>query len=216
MKNVLVVSVHPDDETLGCGGTILSHQLNGDRVFCLWVTNGNLDQESLLPELMKRYKFEGTYSLDFPEVVLDDISLSEIIPRISEVVTETEANILYIPNRSDPHSDHRRVFDACQACIKSFRYPSVEKVMMMEVQSETDFAPVLPESIFLSNVFVDITEVYEAKMKIVKLFKAELLPGPLTRSISSIEALSRYRGSQINVEHAESFMLLKEIVRRKV
>tara|TARA_B100000242_G_scaffold117764_1_gene82316 strand:- start:9339 stop:9989 length:651 start_codon:yes stop_codon:yes gene_type:complete len=212
-KKVLVVSVHPDDETIGCGGTILKYKSDGFEVACMYITDGNKFQKRKIKELNKLYNFDNFYRLKFPEILLDDISLSVIIPKISKVFNEFKPNILYLPNRSDPHSDHRKTFEACQACIKSFRYPSLEKILMMEIISETDFSPNLPENCFIPNVFVDITNFYKQKINILKIFKSEILEKPFTRSISTMEAYNRYRGSQINVEYAESFMLVKEIFR---
>lgn len=208
---VLIVSVHPDDETLGCGGSALWHLSAGDEVFCLHVTEGNENQRALIQPLKEKFGF-SSISLKFPEITLDDLSLSKLIPPIAGVMNEVEPAIVYLPNRSDPHSDHRRIFDACQTCIKNFRYPFLRKVMMMEVISETDFAPPLPENVFIPNVFVDISEFMDRKIEILKLFSSELLEYPNTRSLDTMRAYNRYRGSQINAAYAECFMLLKETI----
>lgn len=211
-NRVLVISVHPDDETLGCGGTLLRHQQEGDEIFCAFVTNGNEEQAPLIPKLDLFYGFSETFQLDLPEITLEDISLSQIIPKIADVTRQVRPTVLFLPNRSDPHSDHRRTFDACQACIKTFRYPYIKKVLMCEIQSETDFSPALPENVFIPTVYVDISAFFERKMQILRLFQSELLDYPSTRSLDSIKAHHRYRGSQANCEYAEAFMLLKEIV----
>src|SRR5690554_1192806 len=211
MKNILVISVHPDDETLGCGGTIFKHKNDGDKVFCLLVTNGNSIQAGLVSKLRDLYGIEFIQA-NLPEIILDDLSLSELIPVFSDVFNKTRPHTIYLPNRYDVHSDHRKTFEACQACFKSFRYPFIKRVLMMEVISETDFAPALPENHFIPNVFIDISSYMEQKMEIINIFESELLEHPLTRSINSIKAYQRYRGSQINVEYAECFMLIKEIL----
>lgn len=211
MKKILCVSVHPDDETLGCGGTLLKHKANGDEIYCVHVTNGNERQESVIRLLRKLYGFKETYQLGLPEIKLTDIPLSEIIGKLSAVIQQVKPDYLYIPNRSDAHSDHRIVFEALTACTKSFRYPFIKKIMMCEVISETDFSPALPENIFIPNVFMDISDFIERKHEILNVFESELLTSPYTRSIDAILALSKYRGSQINVNYAEAFMLLKEV-----
>lgn len=211
MKKILCVSVHPDDETLGCGGTLLKHKANGDEIYCVHVTNGNEKQESIICLLRELYGFKKTYQLGLPEIKLTDIPLSEIISKLSAVIQQVKPDYLYIPNRSDAHSDHRIVFEALTACTKSFRYPFIKKIMMCEVISETDFSPALPENIFIPNVFMDISDFIERKHEILNIFESELLTSPYTRSIDAILTLSKYRGSQINVNYAEAFMLLKEI-----
>jgi N-acetylglucosamine malate deacetylase 1 len=213
MKNkVVVIAVHPDDETLGCGGTMLKHKHIGDEVYCVFITSGNTEQINTLNKLNTIYQFDKFFTCNLPEIILDDLSLSKIIPEISKIFKEIEPNIVYIPNRSDPQSDHRKTFDALQACIKTFRYPFIKKVMMMEVISETDFAPALPENIFIPNVFVDVSDYFEQKLEALKVFESELLESPYTRSLDTMRAYNRYRGSQINCNYAECFMLLKEIL----
>lgn len=213
MKKVVVISVHPDDETLGCGGTILKHLKNGDEVHCILVTGGNYEQQQTWNKVKTLYNFTSVVELGFPELELMDISLNRLIPPISKVFNEIRPQILYIPNRSDAHSDHKAVFHAVASCTKSFRYPYIEQVLMIEVISETDFSLPLPESVFIANYYVDITDEMSQKNEIIKLYQSEMLPYPMTRNKSTIAALNRYRGSQINAEYAEAFMSIKTIIR---
>lgn len=212
-KRVCVIAVHPDDETLGCGGTLLKHIENGDGVFCIFVTGGNSEQKKLISAVSETFNFTKFFELDLPELDIADLSLNDIIPRISKIFKEIEPQILYIPNRSDVHSDHKQIFDAVLSCTKSFRYPYIEKVLMMEVISETDFCLALPETAFIPNYYVDITSVFHKKLKILNLYESEMLPYPQTRNESSMTALNRYRGSQIGKEYAEAFMALKIVER---
>jgi LmbE family N-acetylglucosaminyl deacetylase len=211
MKKVLVIAVHPDDETLGCGGTLLKHKKEGDTVGCMFVTSGNDNQKALIDEVVRKYNFDYTELLHKPEIILDDLSLTELIPTFSNIINKFKPSVLYVPNRSDSHSDHRKVWQAVTACIKSFRYPFIKRVLMCEVISETDVAPSLTENSFVPNVFVDISKYREEKMEILNLYEKELMEDPHTRSISAVEALQRYRGSQVSVQYAEAFMLIKEI-----
>lgn len=213
MKRVVIIAVHPDDETLGCGGTILKHIKSGDEVSCIFITSGNTAQSEIISNVAKMYNFRNVICFNLPENQLRDISISDIISPLSSTFKEIEPQILYIPNRSDIHTDHRAVFEAVMSCTKSFRYPSIEKVLMCEVISETDFSPSLLECAFTPNYYVDISKYYQRKMEILSLFDAELLPYPQTRNLDTMTALNRYRGSQISCEYAESFMVLKIIER---
>ena len=198
MKRVCIIAVHPDDETLGCGGTILKHQENGDEVHCILITQGNSEQTVIWEQVKKEYNFTSLHELNLPELDLMDLSLNKLIPPISKVFNEIKPQVIYIPNRSDAHSDHKAVF---------------EQVLMMEVISETDFALPLPEGVFIANYYVDITKQFERKQQILNIYESELLPYPQTRNLDTMKALNRYRGSQINAEYAEAFMSLKTIVR---
>ncbi|MGM0408659.1 MAG: PIG-L deacetylase family protein, partial [Bacteroidota bacterium] len=158
------------------------------------------------------FGFKKTFNLNFPELEIADISLNKLIPAIVGAINEIKPELIFVPNRSDVHSDHRQIFKALIASTKSFRFPFIKKILMYEVISETDFAPALPENVFQPNVFIDISEQFEQKLKIYKYFESEILAEPLTRSIQTLKAHNRYRGSLINAEYAEAFVLLKEIV----
>lgn len=221
MKKILVVSVHPDDESLGCGGTILKHIKEGCEVYWMIITNVNEDHGWRASFVKKRqedidkvsilYGFKGTFKLDFPTTKLDVIPLSKIVDRVAIVVHEVKPETIYLPNRSDIHSDHQVAFQAVINCTKNFRFPSIKRVLMYECLSETEFTPALAENAFIPNVFVDITDYFDKKLEIIKIYISELMEAPLPRSINTIVALARYRGSRIGKDYAESFMLIEEI-----
>ncbi len=221
MKNVIVISAHPDDETLGAGGALLKHVANGDNIFWLIVTNvfeeHGFSKERVksrqeeIKKVEKLFGFSKTYYLDYPTMTLSSSSLLKMVPEISGVFSETEPEIIYSLNRSDAHSDHRVIFDAVMACTKSFRYPYIKKILMYECISETEFAPALAERVFLPNYFVDITDYIEKKLEIMKVFESEISEHPFPRSLENIKALAHFRGASVGVKYAEAFQLLKYI-----
>jgi len=154
------------------------------------------------------YNFDDVFRLEFPTMRLDEVNMSELINAFSNVINKVKPNILYIPFYGDAHSDHRIVFDALRPFFKSFRYPFVKKILMMEIISETDSQF---REIFNPNVFVDISDFLERKIEIMKIYKSEVGEHPFPRNEQNIRSLARYRGSQCNCRYAESFMLLKEI-----
>lgn len=222
MKKVMVLAVHPDDETLGCGGTILKHKAQGDQVFWLVMTG---PQKGLMPHftdefLSKRdamvdgiaeaYGFDETIKLNLPTQMLHTLDLRDIIQKVSEVFKCIQPNVIYMMYANDVHSDHRMAFDAVYSCTKSFRYPFIERIYMIEALSETEFAVAIPGNTFVPNVFVDISEYLDKKLEIMSMFKGEIQEEPYPRSLSSIKALARVRGSRAGVMYAEAFMLLYE------
>jgi LmbE family N-acetylglucosaminyl deacetylase len=221
MSKVIIISAHPDDETLGAGGTILKHKENGDEVHWLIVTNvfesegfSNervLSRKQEIEEVSKLYSYNKVYNLGYPTMKLNDTILFELVNKISHIFQELEPEIIYVMNRSDAHSDHRIVFDAVMSCTKSFRYPFVKKVLMYECLSETEFAPILPERVFQPNYFVDISNFIEKKIEIMKIFDSELGDHPFPRSIKNIEALATFRGATVGVLYAEAFQMIKYI-----
>lgn len=83
---------------------------------------------------------------------------------------------------------------------------------MMETLSETEFSPSTKEDSFIPNVFVDISQYMDKKIKIMEHFKSELAPHPFPRSERNLRALATFRGATSGCEYAESFVLLKEIL----
>jgi LmbE family N-acetylglucosaminyl deacetylase len=220
MSKILAVSVHPDDETLGCGGTLLKHNEKGDKIFWLILTRAN-DKVTSIPNIVNlqkqyvnkvaaTYNFEDFKQLSFLTTELDRYPLGEIIREISNYIDQIEPSVIYFNHCNDVHSDHRVAFDAIYSCTKSFRYPFITKILMYETLSETEFAPALPCASFTPNVYVDITDYLDQKIEIMKLYETELMEEPYPRSISSIEALARFRGSRAGVKYAEAFRLLYE------
>jgi len=218
-KNVLAVAVHPDDETLGCGGTLLKHKADGDNIHWLVCTtvkglsdeNMVLRREKEIEKVSKMYNFNSVQKLDFITTKVDEYNMSDLISSISDVVNTIRPDTVYLPFKGDVHSDHRKIFEAAYACTKSFRYPFIKKILMMEVLSETEFAPSTKEDGFIPNVFVDISSYFDKKIEIMKVFESELGNHPFPRSIQTLEALALLRGAMSNCKYAESFVLLKEI-----
>lgn len=219
--NIVVIAAHPDDETLGVGGTMLKHAANGDNVYWLIATN-MLESEGFSKEHIAqrqseielagtKLKVKGINKLNFASMSLTDNSLNQLIPKISAYFNEIKPEIIYVMNRSDAHSDHRILFDAVMACTKSFRYPFIKRVLMYECLSETEFAPALPEKVFIPNYYVDITDFMDMKLEIMKIYESEIDEHPFPRSISNIKALAHYRGASVGVNYAEAFQLLKFI-----
>lgn len=221
MSNIIVIAAHPDDETLGVGGTLLKHKANGDMIYWLIITNVSTlhgfteervnSRQIEIEKVNKLYNFNDLFMLNYPTMTLTGDSLLSLVPKISEIFTKVEPEIVYTMNRSDAHSDHRIIFDAIAACTKSFRHPYLKRLLMYECISETEFAPSLPERVFQPNYFVDISQFFEKKIEIMSVFESELAEHPFPRSFKNIEALATYRGAYAGVKYAEAFQLIKYI-----
>lgn len=219
---ILIISTHPDDETIGCGGTILKHQRAGDRLFWLIVTEAfqpNWSAETIqrkageVERVAHAYEFEQVYKLGLVTTQLDTLPQVEVMADIRTVARGVKPDWVYLVNRSDIHSDHRVVFEATMAVFKPFiRDLGVSRILCYECLSSTDAAPALAERAFIPNVFSDITPYIDQKSKIMKLYETEVQPDPLPRGPSAIRALARYRGATIGVEYAEAFMLIRELM----
>lgn len=122
MKRHLVIAPHPDDETLGCGGTLLRARAEGDDIYWLIVTGISEAQgfsaervtsrAAEIDRVAEAFGFAETIRLDFPTATLDAIPMEELVGAISQAARRIEPTDIYLPHRRDAHSDHAAVFDA--------------------------------------------------------------------------------------------------------
>lgn len=222
MSKILVVAPHPDDETLGCGGTLLKHKKMADQVYWLIVTgisekfgfseNRVRSRNEEIKQISKIYDFDSVYNLQLPTTKLSEIPLGEMIACVSEIFGRIEPEVVYIPYRGDVHSDHKVVFDVVASCTKCFRYNSIRRVLAYETISETDFG-INPDILgFRPNVFVNISNYLEKKIQALNMYPSELGDFPFPRSEQAVRSLARLRGVAAGCNAAEAFMLLKQII----
>ena len=218
MRRVLVIAPHPDDETLGCGGTL--YRLKDEGCTLYWVIVTSVSAPNWSTEVVKRrageikivgerYGFAETHEFDFPTTTLDQIPLGDIVDRFSKIFQSIGPDTVFVPHRSDIHSDHRVVFDAATAGLKWFRNAAPKRILAYETLSETEQA-LAPQVIFQPQVFFDITSWIENKIDTMRLYKSEMGDHPFPRSEKSIRAQAQFRGLKSGAEYAEAFMLLKE------
>lgn len=221
MKKVLFVAPHADDETLGCGGTILKLAAQGYEVHWMLVTGMSAgeefsqfqvdarDQEIKL--VAEKFGFYGVHQLGFAPSSLDAIPKSQLVSAISSSVSQIKPDHVYVTFRNDAHSDHEIVFDAVMASTKIFRHPYLKRILCYETLSETDFSLKFDQSPFRPNSFVNIDNFLKEKLHIMEIYHSEVGKFPFPRSGKAIEALASLRGVQAGCSSAEAFMLLKEV-----
>ncbi|MEK7080578.1 MAG: PIG-L deacetylase family protein [Patescibacteria group bacterium] len=217
---ILVIAPHPDDEVLGCGGTIKKHINSRDEVYLCEVTKSYtpdwteeyIKQE--MNELEDSSKFLGikeTFLLNLPAVKLDILGQKKLNDLLLETVKKIKPEILYVPFYGDINSDHRLVSRACLVAARPRSGSSVKKVLAYEVLSATEWGPPVFKN-FIPNVYIDISSTIKEKLKALALYKSQLMPYPHPRSLEAIEILAKKRGIEAGLHYAESFMLLKEII----
>ena len=221
MNKILVLAVHPDDETLGCGGTLLKHKSNKEEIHWLIVTDikesEGYDKKTIerrkkeINKVANLYNFDSVNKLGLSTTKIDEYSMSFLIEKISSVINKIKPNIIYLPFKGDIHSDHKQVFNAAFSCTKNFRFQFINKIYMMETLSETEFALSTKDESFIPNTFVDISDFMDKKIEVIRTFKSELSDHPFPRSERNIKSLASFRGATAGFEYAESFMLIKEL-----
>ena len=217
----LVVAPHPDDELLGCGGTLLRRTAEGGTVGWLLMT-AITEEGGWSPERIEQRAGEiekvrdglgiaqqHLYRLDFPTAQLDQQPMDTLVSRVSEVFRDFEPEEVLLPHPGDAHSDHRITFDAVSACTKWFRYPSVRRVLTYETLSETD-AGLDPTRVFQPTVFVDVSDYLERKIEMMRVYESEMSEFPFPRSEKALRAQAEVCGAGGGFDAAEGFMLMRE------
>lgn len=211
---ILVFAPHNDDEVLGVGGTIAKYVDEGHDVFVCEVTSGK-DKKRLANirnEALQAHRILGvkeTIFLDLPVVGLADIPTKELNKSIFDVVVEVKPNIAYIPHKGDMHIDHTMVAESAMVALRPVNNPQLQAIYAYETLSETEWNIPSTDNLFVPNVWSDITDTIDKKLEAMKCYKSQLYDFPHPRSLEAIEALSKFRGSTICVNNAESFMLVR-------
>ena len=215
---ILVIAPHPDDEVLGCGGTIAKHSKQGDEIYLCIVTKAYTPDwseefiENRKKEIEKANKILGiekTYFLDYPTVKLDTFPQKELNDSITKVVAEVKPEIVYIPHKGDLNKDHRLIFEASLVATRPMNH-KIKKILSYESLSETEWGqPIEP---FTPNVYIDISDTIKTKIGAMKAYKGEIKPYPHPRSLEMINILAKMRGSVIGLDAAEAFILIREVI----
>ena len=220
LGKTLIVAPHPDDEVLGCGGTIARLADSGQEVHVMIVTRGYepaFSDESVgkvRSELAEAHKILGVaqcHFLDLPAAALDTLPGAQLNSAIGGLVQKISPDTLFLPFVGDIHRDHQLIFTAGLVAARP-RGPDVpRRIYAYETLSETNWAaPGLTET-FAPNVFFDVSETIERKLQAFACFESQVKPFPDERSLKTIEALANVRGSTVYLSSAEAFMLLREI-----
>jgi N-acetylglucosamine malate deacetylase 1 len=215
---ILVIAPHPDDEVLGCGGTIAKHVNGGDDVYlCIatkayipnWTDEFIVKRTQEIEKVRKILGIKKVYFLDFPTVKLDMIPQKDLNSALSRVLDEVKPQTVYIPHKGDLNKDHRLIFESSLVALRPIKN-AVRRVLAYEVLSETEWGQ--PIDFFYHNVYVDISKTMELKREALRAYASELKDFPHPRSLEAVEALAKKRGSEVLVGYAEAFMMIREII----
>jgi N-acetylglucosamine malate deacetylase 1 len=228
MITVLVVAAHPDDEVLGCGGTIARHADDGDQVQVLIVAEGATsrhqqrdraqatDELSTLAQASQKagaiLGASGVELLDLPDNRLDSLDRLDLIKLIEERIDRYQPQVVYVHHAGDVNVDHRRLHEAVvTACRPTPGHP-VRRLLSFEVASSTEWQPPGSAPAFQPNWFIDISAQWLCKREALAAYASEMRLWPHARSLEALEHLARWRGAQVGVEAAEAFCLLRQLV----
>jgi LmbE family N-acetylglucosaminyl deacetylase len=219
-KRILVVSPHPDDETLGVGGTIAKYSREGHDVYVLTIS-GHLpplykreDYEVTLKEAKDAFKILGVVKSEFlelPATMIANVPIHKLNDNIMKILNDFDPQIVLCPY-PDRHIDHRLVFDSVMVATRPVGAGrNIEILAAYETLSETHWNAPHIEANFTPNWVVDITDSIDKKLQALKCYKSQISDFPGPRSIEAVEALAKFRGTQAGFSYGEGMHIIRMV-----
>jgi len=227
-ESILIVAAHPDDEVLGCGGSIAKFAKAGCDVHVVFLADGVGSRhqmpadKTIHDELVRRrgaahaaLTHLGVSSVDFgdfPDNRMDSLHELDVTKFVEKYVATYRPDTIFTHHAGDLNVDHRRVHQAViTACRPQPGHP-VRTILFFEIPSSTEWQTPGSSVPFLPNWFVDISSVFELKQLALRSYATEMRAWPHTRSYEAVEHLARWRGATVGVEAAEAFMLGRAVI----
>jgi LmbE family N-acetylglucosaminyl deacetylase len=219
---ILAVAAHPDDETLGAGGTLALHADRGDETYAMILADGVTSRHGEVERQERCARLAcsvlGVKEVEFarlPDQRLDALPLLQLITPIEKCIRRFEPDVVLTHFAEDANQDHRAVFRAVLVATRPLPGTSVNRVLCWETASSTEWAPPFPGSVFSPNVFVDISATLPTKLRAMAAYAdtyvSEVREYPHPRSYRALAATARRHGAAVGVPAAEPFMLVRDV-----
>ena len=214
---ILALAAHPDDELLGCGGTIALHAMNGDHVTAaiaceaesLHYGESIVEQRAHIKSAARTLGIEDTRLLGFPDQKLDTITLTEIITSLEKLVREIRPKIIYCHHGGDINRDHELLFKAVLVATRPTE-EYIQSIYAFDTASSTEWG--FPRT-FTPDTWVDISSTLPVKVEAMACYKREVREYPHPRSLQALEYRAKSWGNQSCLEAAEVFMTVRKVIR---
>ena len=223
MKNILIIVAHPDDEVLGCGGSMAKWSQGGNDVHVLIMVEGITSRDKsrdrvtrqnelshLAQSAKKAGKILGVQSvelLDYPDNRMDSVDLLDVVKTIEKYVEKLKPEVVMTHHAGDLNIDHQITHQAVITACRPQPGQTVKRILSFEVPSATQWQSPTIGNPFVPNWFEDISESLDLKMEALRAYQSEMREWPHPRSLRAVEHLARWRGALVGCEVAEAFML---------
>ncbi len=223
---VLVIAAHPDDEVLGCGGTIAQLAAECQEIHIAIIAEGITSRymkreeadEKLLKQLHNQSrqaaKILGVSQVSFhglPDNRMDRLELLDVVKTIESVIKKEKPDVVYTHHGGDLNIDHALIFRATLTATRPMVGDSVKSLYAYEVASSTEWAFQQFSPSFQPNLFVDIESTLEKKIAAMEVYSSEARTFPHPRSPESLRSQARRWGSVVGLRAAEAFQVVREI-----
>ena len=225
--NVVVIGAHPDDETIGAGGTIAKHVDNGDNVFIILFSEGHKPiQPKLKEQAYKMLKVFGInknnlFWLNCKSGQFDLESKLKVNSKLVDIISKIKPKVVYTHFFGDTHQDHRFVFDSTMvACRPSHKirgikskesWNRVEKIFCYEIPSSTNWSGRINDNFNPTEYKIISKKHLTKKLDAYNCYKDEVRSGKHPRSLNSLKTVAEFRGNSVGEDFAEAFVLIRNI-----
>ena len=223
-KKILIIAAHPDDEVLGCFGTVARMVKEGDEAYTLILGEGKTSRDErrsvenkkaelniLNREIEKAnsvINIKKTFIENFPDNRFDSVDLLDIVKAILKVKEEIKPDIIFTHYENDLNIDHQITYQAVVTATRPMEDESVKEIYSFEVLSSTEWNYPLS---FSPDLFFDISETIKLKKEAMKQYNSELCQFPHPRSIEGIELNAKYHGMRVGKAYVEAFKTVRVI-----
>lgn len=218
-KIILVVAAHPDDEVLGCGGTIARHAAEGDIVHVVFLTDGEGARQGVAPDATTRREGDAAMALrilgaaapiflGLEDNRLDAYALLDIVRPVEKVVAALAPDVIYTHHGGDLNIDHQLAHRAVMTACRPLPGSPTREIYSFEVVSSTEWgSPGVRD--FTPQMYVDVSAYMALKQQALGVYHEEMRTAPHARSVENLAALATYRGASVGVAAAEAFMVMR-------
>ena len=223
MKRVLIVAAHPDDEVLGCFGTVAKLIEQGAEAYTLILGEGKTSRESgdvadelalLRSEIQKANAsigIERVFVESFPDNRFDSVDLLDIVKTVAKVKEEIRPDTIFTHYEKDLNIDHRITYEAVITATRPMKNECVKEIYSFEILSSTEWNYPLT---FAPDTYFDIGDTIEKKLGAMRAYDSELCDFPHPRSLEGIRLCAKYHGMRVGREYVEAFKTVRAIKER--
>jgi len=222
MKNILIIATHPDDEILGCGGTTARLKKEGYKITTLILGEGISSRDDVrdvkkrerdileLKEKAKRANailgVKEVFFHDFPDNRFDTVPFLDIVKVIEKIKNKIKPDIIFTHYEKDLNIDHQITYKAVITVTRPIKGETVKEIYSFEIPSSTEWNYPLS---FSPNVFYDISETIDSKLRALEEYKTELREYPHPRSLEGVKLIAKNWGMKVGLEYVESYKVVR-------